>query len=104
ALRLGIDRHDGRLRDDDAAIAHVHQRVRGAEVDADVAGEEAEQTVEHGDGSVSLLVDAGRAAWPGGVGGRAAAGLGWWGGARWRAGGSAERARGGIRDLADAPP
>ena len=45
---LGVDRHDRRLADHDPAIAHVDQGVGGPEVDPDVAGEEAEQTVEHG--------------------------------------------------------
>jgi len=47
ALGLGIDRHDGRFAHDDAAVADVHQRVGGPEVDPDVAGEEAEDPVEH---------------------------------------------------------
>ena len=34
-------------RDHDPAIAHVHERVGRAEVDPDVAGEEAEESVEH---------------------------------------------------------
>ena len=52
ALRLRVDRHDRRLGDHDPAIAHVDQRVGGAEVDADVAGEEAEESVEHADGQI----------------------------------------------------
>ncbi len=43
---LGVDRDDARLADDDAAVAHVDQRVGGAEVDPDVAGEQAEQSVQ----------------------------------------------------------
>ena len=45
---LGVDRHDRRLAHDDAAVADVDQRVGGPEVDPDVAGEEAEDPVEHG--------------------------------------------------------
>ena len=48
ALGLGVDGDHRRLADDDAAVADVDQRVGGPEVDADVAGEEAEQAVEHG--------------------------------------------------------
>ena len=48
ALGLGVDRDDGRLAHDDPAVADVDQRVGGPEVDPDVAGEEAEQAVEHG--------------------------------------------------------
>ena len=47
-LRLGVDRDHRRLAHHDAAIADVDERVGGPEVDADVAGEEAEQAVEHG--------------------------------------------------------
>ena len=36
-----------RLADDDAAVADVDERVGGPEVDPDVAGEEAEDPVEH---------------------------------------------------------
>src|SRR5258705_224361 len=43
ALILGDDR---RLGDHDAAPAHMHERVRRAEIDADVAGEHAEETIE----------------------------------------------------------
>ena len=48
ALGLGVDRDDRRLAHHDPAVADVDQRVGGPEVDADVAGEEAEQAVEHG--------------------------------------------------------
>ena len=48
ALGLRIDRDDRRLADDDPAVANVDERVRGPEVDPDVAGEEAEEAVEHG--------------------------------------------------------
>ena len=47
ALGLGVDRDDGRFGDDDPPVPHVHERVGCAEVDPDVAGEEAEETVEH---------------------------------------------------------
>jgi hypothetical protein len=47
--------HDGRLAHHDPAIADVDQGVRGAEVDSDIAREEAEQAVEHDPGRV--LVD-----------------------------------------------
>ena len=46
-LGLGVDGHDGRLAHDDPAVADVDQRVGGPEVDPDVAGEEAEDPVEH---------------------------------------------------------
>ena len=46
-LRLGVDGHDGRLAHDDPAVADVDQRVGCPEVDPDVAGEEAEDPVEH---------------------------------------------------------
>ena len=49
-LRLGVDRDDRRLADDDPAVADVDQRVGGPEVDPDVAGEEAEEAVEHRSG------------------------------------------------------
>ena len=52
ALGLGVDGHDGRLAHDDPAVAHVDQRVGGPEVDPDVAGEEAEDPVEHREGRV----------------------------------------------------
>src|SRR5439155_817290 len=55
-LRLGADREhragplilrdDRRLGDDDPAPAHVYEGVGGAEVDADVPREQAEETVE----------------------------------------------------------
>ena len=48
ALGLRVDRDHGRLADDDAAIADVDERVRGAEVDPDVAGEEAEEASSMG--------------------------------------------------------
>src|SRR6266540_739255 len=41
-----ILRDDRRLRDDDAASTHVDQRVRGPEIDADIAREQAEESVE----------------------------------------------------------
>ena len=47
APRLGVDGDDRRLAHDDAAVAHVDERVRGPEVDPDVAREEAEDAVEH---------------------------------------------------------
>ena len=47
ALRLGVDRDDRRLAHDDPAVADVDQGVGGPEVDPDVAGEEAEEAVEH---------------------------------------------------------
>ena len=47
ALGLGVDRDDRRLAHHDPAVADVDQGVRGPEVDADVAREEAEQAVEH---------------------------------------------------------
>ena len=58
ALRLGADGQHllralasmattRRLADDDAAVADVDERVGRAEIDADVAGEEAEEGVEH---------------------------------------------------------
>ena len=47
ALGLGVDRDDGRLAHDDAAVADVDERVGRPEVDPDVAGEEAEDAVEH---------------------------------------------------------
>ena len=52
ALGLGVDGDDGRLAHDDAAVADMDEGVGGPEVDADVAGEEAEQAVEHGGGKV----------------------------------------------------
>ena len=51
-LGLGVDGHDRRLAHDDPAVADVDQRVGGPEVDPDVAGEEAEDAVEHGAGRV----------------------------------------------------
>ena len=59
-LRLGVDRDDRRLADDDPAIPDVDQRVGGPEVDPDVAGEEAEQAVEHGRERSSVIASAGR--------------------------------------------
>ena len=41
-----VDRDDGRLGEDDAAAAHVDERVRGAEVDRHVAAAEAGEVVE----------------------------------------------------------
>ncbi len=49
-LRLGVDRDDAGLADDDPAVADVDERVRRPEVDPDVAGEDAEDRVEHGAG------------------------------------------------------
>ena len=49
-LRLRVDRDHGRLADDDAAVADVDERVGGPEVDPDVAGEDAEEAVEHAGG------------------------------------------------------
>ena len=46
-LGLGVDGDHGRLAHDDAAIPDVDQRVGRPEVDPDVAGEEAEDPVEH---------------------------------------------------------
>jgi len=51
-LRLGVDRHHRRLAYDDPAIPDVDQGVRGPEVDPDVAGEEAEEAIEHDGGRV----------------------------------------------------
>ena len=58
-LGLGVDRHDRRLAHDDPAIADVDQGVGGPEVDPDVAGEEAEEAVEH-DGGQVLRAGSGR--------------------------------------------
>ena len=41
-----VDRHDARLGQDDPAPAHVHERVRGAEVDGHVAAAETGQIRE----------------------------------------------------------
>ncbi len=41
-----VDRDDRRLAEDDAAAAHVHERVRGAEVDRHVATAEAREVIE----------------------------------------------------------
>ena len=60
-LRLRVDRHDRRLAHDDAAVADVDERVGGPEVDPDVAGEEAEEAVEHVGGEV-LRAESGRVA------------------------------------------
>jgi hypothetical protein len=54
ALRPGLDRDDGRLADHDPAVADVDERVRRAEVDADVAGEQAEEAVEHARSGTSV--------------------------------------------------
>jgi hypothetical protein len=43
-----VDRDDGRLGEDDAAAAHVDERVRGAEVDRHVAAAEAGEGAEPG--------------------------------------------------------
>ncbi len=43
----GVDGYDARLADDDAAVADVDERVGGAEIDADIAREHAEEGVEH---------------------------------------------------------
>ena len=51
-LVLRVDGHHAGLADDDAAVADVDERVGRAEVDADVAGEEAEEGVEHDAGRV----------------------------------------------------
>ena len=59
ALGLGVDGHDGRLAHDDPAIADVDQRVGRPEVDPDVAGEDAEDPVEHGGGRVPSFVAVG---------------------------------------------
>jgi hypothetical protein len=45
-----LDRDDGRLADHDAAVLDVDQGVGGPEVDPDVAGEQAEDAVEHSEG------------------------------------------------------
>ena len=58
ALRLGVDGDDAGLADDDAAVADVDQGVGRAEVDPDVAGEQAEEASSML-GCNSLLVDAG---------------------------------------------
>ena len=58
-LRLRVDRDDRRLAHHDPAVADVDQRVGGPEVDPDVAGEEAEEAVEH-DGGQVLRVLVGR--------------------------------------------
>src|SRR6185436_15515482 len=55
-LALGLDGHDGGLADHDAAVADVDQRVGGAKVDPDVAGEQAEDSVEHSEeGPLSVV-------------------------------------------------
>ena len=59
-LGLGVDGHDRRLGDHDPAVADVHERVRRAEVDPDVAGEEAEESVEHEGEAVPCWCRAGR--------------------------------------------
>ena len=69
ALRLGVDRDDGRLRDHDPAVADVHERVGRAEVDPDVPGEEAEDAVEHEGEARSLLRESRRRRWRGRSGG-----------------------------------
>ena len=46
-LGLGVDRDDRRLGDHDPPVADVDERVGRAEVDPDIAGEEAEKSVEH---------------------------------------------------------
>jgi hypothetical protein len=51
-LGLRVDRDHGRLAHHDPAVSDVDQRVRGPEVDPDVPGEEAEETVEHDGGRV----------------------------------------------------
>ena len=61
ALRALVDRDDARLADDDAAVAHVDERVRSAEIDADIAREHAEEGVEHSDGRVLGRVEWGPA-------------------------------------------
>jgi hypothetical protein len=42
----GVDRHDARLGEHDAASAHVHERVGGAQVDRHVAAAESCQIAE----------------------------------------------------------
>ena len=44
----GLDRNNGRLAQDDAVILDIDQRVGGAEIDADIAGEKTENFFEHG--------------------------------------------------------
>ena len=44
---LRVDGDDARFAHDDAAIANVDERIRGSEVDPDIAGEHAEESVEH---------------------------------------------------------
>ena len=61
ALGLGVDGDDRRLGDDDPAVADVDERVGRAEVDPDVAGEEAEESVEHAGGAVPCCGTAGPA-------------------------------------------
>ena len=48
--RALVDRDDRRLREDDAAAAHVDERVRGAEVDGHVAAAEAGDRTEEAHG------------------------------------------------------
>ena len=60
-----VDRHDRRLRDDDALALGVDQRVRGAEVDREVARQEAQVddgTKIHQDGVLLLQYVTGRPA------------------------------------------
>ena len=86
ALGLGVDGDDRRLAHDDPAVADVDQRVGRPEVDPDVAGEDAEDPVEHGGGRVPSFVavggvGSGAAPAPGGAAGvgagRAAASTRW---------------------------
>ncbi len=58
ALRARVDRDDRRLADHDPAVAHVDERIGRTEVDPDVAGEQAENAVEHAGGGVLVRASA----------------------------------------------
>src|SRR6266550_3339458 len=56
-LRLGVDRYDRGLTHDDPAIADMDKRVGRPEIDPDIAGEQAEEAVEHVAGRSFVRLD-----------------------------------------------
>src|SRR3954449_284916 len=58
--RALVDRDDRRLREDDAAPAHVHERVRSPEVHGHVAATEAAKVVEEAHPSSESSLETGK--------------------------------------------
>ena len=64
-LRLGVDRDDAGLADDDAAVADVHERVGGPEVDRHVVRRKSQKIEKAHVGLSSLTIRVGGRGMPG---------------------------------------